>query len=548
MRRKQDHVAQFDDEREEAPFMSPDNNEPKAPWQGPSLHWAGPSPDEGMHPLSFEHEEAEEINSDQLIVPYIEESGTGTQQGSSSRFESLKKFGPQISLIITPLLFGGITFLFLQLLMRSGQFYLHADRLWPVGLVIIAAMILQGMMLFYAGTNNSNWILAIVGGFFLFLLVGCFALFGPVPTLFLLIVLLIVCTIAARFTTHLVTEGNVEIVYTFGAYSRTLTPGLNFMLPWEKVTAHLHTKERIWTCPEQTAPISRSEEVHLKATISYQLMENDAHLAVLQVDNWEESLQELFKAALQTTVNHLTPEDFLTWTDGSSLRQSSAGGLRLSNPENVEAKQWDHINLLLLDQLQNDVAPWGVQMNWVRIRDISLTPRTVAQINTDPYITMAAASATPTTPAPPVQGQAQPSPLNAGKATVPPVVGNPAPPVIKPAAEPPPPTAPRAKPPNEEVLKNAYKQIQNGSITSPEGIRSIAAGFQAIANDPEASKNAGFDAIRAAQTLFERANLYEAQAAAAPPVSARQASGNDPPTQSGWAYRTPNDDNMLAGG
>jgi hypothetical protein len=161
---------------------------------------------------------------------------------------------------------------------------------------------------------------------------------------------------------------------------------------------------------------------------------------------------------------------------------------------------------------------------------------------------MAAASATPTTPAPPVQGHAQPSRSNAGKATVPPVVGNQAPPVIKPAAEPPPPTAPRAKPPNEEVLKNAYKQIQNGSITSPEVIRSIAAGFQAIADDPEASKNATFDATRAAQTLYERANLYEAQATAAPPVSARQASGNDPPTQSGWAYRTPSDDNMLAGG
>jgi tetratricopeptide (TPR) repeat protein len=72
--------------------------------------------------------------------------------------------------------------------------------------------------------------------------------------------------------------------------------------------------------------------------------------------------------------------------------------------------------------------------------------------------------------------------------------------------------APRKKPPNEEVLKNAYKQIQIGSITTPKVIRSIAEGFQAFADDPEASKIASFDAARAAQTLYKRANLYEANA------------------------------------
>jgi len=533
--------------------MSPDSQEPKGTWQGPSLHWEG-QPNEVTPPLSYEQDEAEEVNSDQLIVSAGEDRGTGDLQDSSLRFEQLKKFGQQISPFITPLLFGGITFLFLQPLMRSGQFYLHADRLWPVGLVIIAAMILQGTMLYYAGTNNAYWTLGIVGGFFLFLLVGCFTLFGPAPTLGLLIVLLIASIVAARFATHPVVEGSVDIIYSFGKYSRTLFPGLNFMLPWEKVTAHLQTKERTWICPEQAAPIAPNEDAHLKAMISYQLMPEDAHLAVLQVEKWEESLQELFKTILQSTVAHLTPDDFLTWSDRFRLHQSSAGGLMLNNPDKENAAHWGHINLLLTQQMQDHVAPWGVQMNWVHIRDITLTPRAIAPVVTDANILMRAAAAT----TPPVQGQAQPSPMNmasstAGRATVPPVMGNRVPPVVnKPAAEPRPAAAARTKPPSEEVLKNAYKQIQNGSITSPEAIRSIAAGFQAIADDPEANKNASFDAALAAQTLYERANLYEAQASAAspvtPPVSASKAYREDVPTQSGWSYRTSSDDNMLAGG
>jgi regulator of protease activity HflC (stomatin/prohibitin superfamily) len=560
MRRKKELVAKFDDAREEELFMSPDSKDPNSTWQSPSLHWQGSNED--MLPLSYEQDEAEDANSDQLADPSVNNQGTEQLPDDSSRFDTLKKIGQQVSPIITPLLFGGITFLFLLPLMSSGQFYLHTDRLWPVGLVIVAAMILQGMMLYYAGTNNVYWILGIVGGFFLFLLVGCFVLFGPFPTLVLLVVLLIASTIAARFSTHPVEEGSVDIIYAFGKYSRTLFPGLNFMLPWEKVFAHLRTKERQWTCPEQTAPVSRDEDVHFKAMICYQLMPEDAHLAVLQVEKWEEALQELFKTVLQTVVGRLTPGDFLAWPDKSRLRQSSDGSLRLSNPEVEEATRWEHINVLLAQEMQDRVAAWGVTMNWVYIRDITLTPR--VPINTDAMINMNAAKVG----APPVQAQAQPSPVSmgadsAGRVSTPPVVGNQPPQMaVKPQAEvhpagfPVTPAAPGTKHPKEEVLKNAYKQIQAGLITSPDVIRSIATNFQAIANDPEASQNVSFDAAQAARTLYDRAKLIEEQenvaspviSTSVPPVSGAKAPRADMPAQSGWSYRAPSDDNLTAGG
>src|SRR5947209_16866515 len=196
-------------------------------------------------------------------------------------------------------------------------------------------------------------------------------------------------------------------------------------------------------------------------------------------------------------------------------------------------------------------------MNWVYIRDVTLTPR--VPVNTAALINMNGAKAGP----PPVQAQVQRPPVSmgtdsAGRAPTPPVVGNQSPQMVvkpqadaRPAGLPVTPAAPGTKLPKEEVLKNAYKQIQSGLITSPDVIRSIAANFQAIANDPEAIKNVSFDASQAARTLFERAKLIEESENIAPvasPISGARAHQDDAPLQSGWSYRAPSDDNLTAGG
>src|SRR5947209_7288566 len=158
-------------------LMSPDKKELDATRQEPqAMPWDGP--DKEMLPFSYEQDEVEDVDSDQIAyAPDDDQDDQRTEQllDESPRFETLKKMGRSVAPVVTPLLFGGITFLFLLPLMRSGQFYLHVNHLWPVGLVIIAIVILQGMMLYYAGTNNVYWSLGIVGGFFLFLMIGCFA-------------------------------------------------------------------------------------------------------------------------------------------------------------------------------------------------------------------------------------------------------------------------------------------------------------------------------------------------------------------------------------
>jgi hypothetical protein len=112
-----------------------------------------------------------------------------------------------------------------------------------------------------------------------------------------------------------------------------------------------------------------------------------------------------------------------------------------------------------------------------------------------------------------------------------------------PEATPASPAAAPVKSSKEEALKQAYEQVRSGKITSPDTIRSIAARFQAIANDPEANKNASFDAAAAAEVLYKRAQFHEDRA-----VMAAGYPEDDTPTQVDWPYRRPNEDNYTAGG
>jgi hypothetical protein len=276
--------------------------------------------------------------------------------------------------------------------------------------------------------------------------------------------------------------------------------------------------------------ISRDEDVHLKAVISYQLMPEDAYLAVTRVDNWEESLHTLFALCLQQASNELKPEDFIASPQGSR----KDAGIRPQEYEDDDARRWARVSNLLFQRMRDRVANWGVLINWVHIRDITLTPRASLTYDTDQMAGLRASSER-TVPTPNMPPQA---PQSSRKNSAESPVRQQAP---APAAVPSPP--PAARSPKEEALITAYRQIQSEKIKSPATIREVANRFLAIANDPEASKNVSFDAARAAQALYTRADFFEKQA------SLNEAYEDDnTPTQVDWPYSRSEDDNYTSGG
>jgi hypothetical protein len=265
-------------------------------------------------------------------------------------------------------------------------------------------------------------------------------------------------------------------------------------MPWEKVSKRVTTKEISWTCPQQVVKISRDQEVKLVATISYQLLPEDAHIAALNVDNWEASLQKLFVSTMQSVINELTPADFVNWPQGTYARTS----LDINSIDAATITRWDRINNTLASRIQDKVAVWGVQVNYVRIQDITLIPL-VPSIN--PVVGTSARPApvdmgiTRSGYQPAAQPQQAQVVLNA-------VENQPgAIPVQSHAA----PASAPASPAYIEALTESYEAVRAGRLRDPHTIRGIAARFEALANDPSVT----FDPIRAAQNLYNRAWNYE---------------------------------------
>nr|BBH93541.1 hypothetical protein KTA_17400 [Thermogemmatispora argillosa] len=433
----------------------------------------------------------------------------------SSRFETLWLLLKQFSPVLLPLLFGTVTFLLLVPAALHGKAYLSHAGLLPAALILLAIAILHGVMLYYAADNTVLWSLALACGVGLFLIAGSFALFGPLISLILLILLVAVGVAVLRYLLHPVPEGYVDVVFAFGQYRRTLFPGPNLLLPWEHVAQRLNTRRTQWTCPPQVVHLTPEEDVYLSATVCYQLLPEDAYLAVTEVNDWEASLQQLLLTTIQAVVSTFSVGYFLA-------RRSPVYESATSFDEG--ATSWEVVNSELTERMQDQVAIWGVQIHWVHIHDVAVVPRGSLPPDTDAMETVKAesraanGSETGKESGLATSGSGVAQSLAATARVIDPARGpgravNAAPTQAEEQSAGAAPSAPSPSPKTlkEEILVSTYNAVREGRITDPETISSIAARFEAVANDPELNRQVSFDAARAARALRQRAELIREQ-------------------------------------
>lgn len=522
--------------------MSSEREDSNAIWQSNNaMNW-----DE-----SFDDFEISPQNEQDQVVSQDEVDTTEDQwsEPASKKMGAFKKVARQFSPVFIPLIFAGLTFLFMLPVELNGQPLLP---LLAVASLLLAIAILQGTMLYFAGSNDGLWSLYIIVGFCLFLLIGCFTIFGQLVTLIVLAVLLFGAALLAQKCIRPVSEGYVDIVYSFGKYARTLSSGFNLIAPWENVQSQLNVRETLWTSPLQRVRLSRDSDVQFYATIAYQLIAQDAYLAALNVKDWEKSLHELFISTVQSVINDLSPQDFIAWPQGSRSRKSPD----LSSADANIVTRWDKINKLLARRVQDQVATWGVQVNWVHIRDVTLLPHVASEVDTDAIgkargMEAGVARGAVSAAAQPMQAKVfrrpeaerHEKPEAALHLSPPPPVQSASPASSVLHASAPVAATPTVPTGNEEALVEAYNAVRQGRITDPTTIRSIAQRFEAIANDPEHSKNVGFDAARAANVLYQRAQMHEEK-------MANERTGYDDETQADWQppIQRPTNNNLMTGG
>lgn len=569
--------------------MPPDRKEPGATWQGPVNSSADQydrvhEPAEPVAPLA---EEIDYSVPDQQTAWSETESSQMQQQtyedgepiDSPSLLQNLRQ---HLLLILLPLFFALLTGIIVLPAIANGQARLAATAFWPVLLVIAAIAVALGLFIYFttneeqsiriAGFENGQWIPATVASFCIFLVIVGTVFFGALPGLFILLAFVLIGVVLFFNYRYEVSTGTVALVYAFKKYRRTLEAGVHILLPWEKVRTTLRVTQVMWMCPAQIVQLSRDEDVSLSAVITYQLVPEDAYLAVTQVNNWEESLRLLLTTTLQSIGDLFVPQDFLPWApemyeknENAHSDDSFMGG----------AERRSRIESTLLNRVRDRVALWGVQIVRVEIRDIEMMPHEARAAETQKPNDSVSSSPTPK----------QATPSSATTQSIPPVVPAATAPQAQPAAtaqaqkarpaqEEQPRPEPSSRPavqatpkastvhaetqlhyatPNEtteetpqfspqalreDVLVKAYKAVQNEQVTDPAAIREIATRFEAVARDPQLGQTMSFDPARAALILYDQARKKEEQ------INAAQSGGAQPD----WIARQPNDDNMMVGG
>ncbi len=349
--------------------------------------------------------------------------------------------------------------------------------------------------------------------------------------LFLFVILLLIGLIMGGRAIRQVPEGYVDLVFSFKAYQRTLFPGLNFTLPWEKVQSRLNTQETTWTSPPVKVNISRDQDVEIVATLTYQLVPEDAHIAALTMQDWQGTLHQHFIGTLKSMVKELSPADYVAW---SHHVNDHAAGIEVETfTDATTMTRWDRLNMLLRSRIQDQMAMRGIMINFVHFQDITLIPHLAPLSSPPPGLQSRPAEVALVDSGAARSSAPAPRPAHPVAAPVP------APqPLVSPPAPPLPPTP---KPEMFNAMIDMYNSVREGRLTDIKVILDLAARFEAIASHPEASQQFNYDSGRAAYNLRQRAHVLK-------DAEKQRAGEPDDTTEMKRPVRRTFNDNLAAGG
>ncbi len=143
---------------------------------------------------------------------------------------------------------------------------------------------------------------------------------------------------------NIVPQGEEWVVERLGKFSRTLSPGLNIIVPYiEAVRQRITTRDIILDIPQQEV-ITRDNAVIQTNAVTFIRVTNPRD-ALYGIEDFRLAIQQLVMTTLRSILGEMTLDE------------------ALSNREQIKTR--------LKDQIVDDVADWGVTVKSVEIQDIS---------------------------------------------------------------------------------------------------------------------------------------------------------------------------------